>query len=67
VAPWGAAVRGRTNPIDQRGSLVVTDWGCDLEAILDRDLGVCCRATVMHEPELGIDAPIEVFVGCAAR
>jgi SAM-dependent methyltransferase len=57
-----AAAEYHRNPIDQRGSLVVTDWGRDLETILGRDLGVRCRATVVHAPELGIDVPIEVFV-----
>ncbi len=53
------------NPIEQGGSLVVTDWGRDLEAMLARELDITCTATWVHAPELGIDAPIEVFVGRA--
>ncbi len=50
------------DPSSRAGSLVVTDWGMDLEAVVaDRARTRCWRVDVLR-PELGIAQPIEVFV-----
>lgn len=50
------------SPIDARGSLVVTDWGRDLEARFAGGSSAPTTAHKMFEPALGMVAPIEVFV-----
>ena len=48
------------DPISRRGSLVVTDWGVDLEALLYQ-LGQRCRRMVIRSLDHGVVYPIEVF------
>ncbi|MGK0205652.1 MAG: hypothetical protein ACI89X_000160 [Planctomycetota bacterium] len=51
------------DPIRESGSLVITDWGMDLEQRMSEAVdGVTCEARVIHDPALGIPHPIEVFV-----
>lgn len=50
------------DPIDRGGSLVVTDWGRDLERIVVAAGAASCIASSVHEPSLGIALPVEVFV-----
>lgn len=50
------------NPIDSRGSLVMTDWGRDLEVRFAGGSGAPTTAHELFDPSLGMTAPIEVFV-----
>lgn len=51
------------DPINKRGSLVVTDWGVDLEQRMAHVVpGITCEAHVIQDPALGIPHPVEVFV-----
>lgn len=51
------------DPIRTSGSLVITDWGMDLEQRMAQAVpGVTCEARVVHDPVLGIPNPVEVFV-----
>jgi SAM-dependent methyltransferase len=50
------------DPSTPAGSLVVTDWGADLEARVGEATGAACTCREVHDPGAGIPAPIEVFV-----
>ncbi|MFT4843702.1 MAG: hypothetical protein ACI8UD_001043 [Planctomycetota bacterium] len=51
------------DPIRKSGSLVITDWGMDLEQRMTEAVsGVTCEARVIHNPAQGIPHPVEVFV-----
>lgn len=53
------------DPVTTAGSLVVTDWGADLEALF-ADTGVQCRAVTVAAGVPGHEVPQEVFVAGAA-
>lgn len=53
------------DPVTTAGSLVVTDWGADLEALFAA-AGVQCRAVTVAAGVPGHEAPQEVFVAGAA-
>ena len=51
------------NPIDQKGSLVVTEWGWDLCDIIFRCTGMTTTVFRIVDPQLGIKGKfIEIFV-----
>lgn len=50
------------NPIDRSGSLVITDWGYDLERIVTEACGSECTSVVMKDARRGYPLPVEVFV-----
>ncbi|MGE0145728.1 MAG: class I SAM-dependent methyltransferase [Planctomycetota bacterium] len=50
------------NPIDDEGSLVVTDWGDDLESIYSRDADASIDALSIRSPAIGVPGPLEIFV-----
>jgi hypothetical protein len=50
------------NPIDDAGSLVVTDWGDDLESIYTRATTASFEARLIRAPSIGVPGPIEIFV-----
>jgi SAM-dependent methyltransferase len=50
------------DPISRAGTLVVTDWGRDLEALVAAGTSCTCGAEWVCDPQMGIDAPIELFV-----
>ena len=49
------------DPTDPKGSLVVTDWGKDLEAKVAAPGRSSCRVHTVLAPQFGILAPVEVF------
>jgi SAM-dependent methyltransferase len=49
------------DPSSRGGSLVVTDWGADLEALVS-STGTACERREVQVPELGIPSLVEVFV-----
>lgn len=51
------------DPTRKSGSLVITDWGLDLEQRMTEAVsGVTCETRVIHDPAQGIPHPVEVFV-----
>ncbi len=51
------------NPIDERGSLVATEWGEDLLSFIETSSGMKTKICHFHDPHLGLDAEfLEVFV-----
>jgi SAM-dependent methyltransferase len=50
------------DPSTRAGTLVVTDWGMDLEAVLADRAGAACVAHAVADPCGGIPSPVEVFV-----
>lgn len=50
------------DPTTRAGSLVVTDWGRDLEERCAAATGGHCRAIRFADPGFGVPAPVEVFV-----
>lgn len=50
------------DPSNRAGTLVVTDWGMDLEALVADRAGTPCTTHVVRDPDDGIPSPIEVFV-----
>lgn len=50
------------NPISRAGSLVVTDWGADLEAIVAGATGGRCESRRIGDAGRGIPVEVEVFV-----
>jgi len=56
-----AAPEYHRDPFSRAGALVVTDFGCDFEALVARELGLVCTAAVVVAPELGVPSPVEVF------
>lgn len=50
------------DPSTRAGSLVVTDWGTDLEKLLAERAGLACTAAAVRDATAGILSPIEVFV-----
>jgi SAM-dependent methyltransferase len=50
------------NPIDRSGSLVVTDWGGDLESIVEQACGFECVVVVAQDARRGYPSPVEIFV-----
>ena len=50
------------DPSRRAGTLVVTDWGMDLEALVADRAGTPCTTRVVCDPNDGIPSPIEVFV-----
>lgn len=50
------------DPSTRAGTLVVTDWGMDLEAIVADRAGSACTARTVHDARAGIPVPVEVFV-----
>lgn len=49
------------DPTSRRGSLVVTDWGTDLERLVAAPPFQCQRYEVV-DPAIGVATPVEVFV-----
>lgn len=49
------------DPISRRGTLVITDWGNDLEARIAADTSCTCEAEWVCDPGMGIPTPIELF------
>ena len=49
------------DPISRQGTLVVTDWGNDLEARIAADTSSTCVAEWVCDPSMGIHTPIEIF------
>jgi SAM-dependent methyltransferase len=54
------------NPIAAKGSLVTTDWGRDLEAVLAADANVHCASIDVVDRALVIPHAVEVFVAAAS-
>ena len=51
------------NPIDDAGSLVVTEWGKDLPAFILAHSGLSTTSHLVRDPDLGLDGEfLEVFV-----
>jgi SAM-dependent methyltransferase len=51
------------NPIDEKGSLVVTEWGDDLLDYIDATSGMKTEVFNVHDPYLGLEAEfLDVFV-----
>ena len=51
------------NPIDKKGSLVVTDWGSDTVELMDAISGLKTEVVSLQIPDLGIKGDrLEVFV-----
>ena len=50
------------DPSTRAGTLVVTDWGNDLERLVAERCGIACTAHPVLDADAGIPAPIEVFV-----
>ncbi len=51
------------NPIDPRGSLVVTEWGRDLCEFIEKHSGLTTEVVRLHDRRRGIDGEfIEVFI-----
>jgi SAM-dependent methyltransferase len=50
------------DPSTRAGTLVVTDWGMDLEALVADRGAASCAVHRVCDPHAGIPAPIEVFV-----
>ena len=51
------------NPISEKGSLVVTDWGSDTVEKMDAISGLCTEVVSLQIPDLGIKGDrLEVFV-----
>lgn len=51
------------NPVDEKGSLVVTDWGDDLCDFIQAKSGMATEIFTFHEPSLGLEAEfLDVFV-----
>jgi ubiquinone/menaquinone biosynthesis C-methylase UbiE len=52
-----------TNPIDDKGSLVVTEWGENLLSFIETSSGMKTGINHFHDSRLGLDAEfLEVFV-----
>lgn len=49
------------DPISRRGTLVVTDWGNDLETRIAVATSSTCVAEWVCDPSMGIHTPIELF------
>jgi SAM-dependent methyltransferase len=51
------------NPVDEKGSLVVTDWGDDLLSFIEANSGMKTEIHDPRGPRLGLEAEfLEVFV-----
>ena len=51
------------NPVDKKGSLVVTDWGDDMGDFIRASSGLETEIFTFHEPALGLEAEfLDVFV-----
>lgn len=50
------------DPTTRAGTLVVTDWGMDLESVVADRSRAPCSARVVHDVHAGIPSPVEVFV-----
>jgi len=55
------------DPIARRGTLVVTDWGHDLERLVAEQAGVACSAQRVGDPAVGGSDGFEVFVAKRPR
>ena len=57
-----AAAEFHRVPVAKKGTLVVTDWGSDLEQIISNPPHTSCIAHLVCDPTIGVPSPIEVFV-----
>lgn len=56
------------NPIDEKGSLVVTDWGDDLIDVICANGGMSTEIFLLKDPRMGLEAEfLEVFVSRKGR